>query len=167
METINALSEYSPWPNPKYANGEGDAYLDFIVNNLKPDIDRTFRTKKSAKNTAILGSSMGGFISHYAALKYPNVFGKAGVFSPSFWYSNESFVFTETHTDIKNVKIYNLVGGNEGEGMVEDVEKMVNIMKKGKFPENNIYTKIVPEGTHSESFWKSEFENAICWLFSK
>ena len=60
-----------------------------------------------------------------------------------------------------------MVGGSEGEGVVEDVENMVNLMKQNKFPEKNIFTKIVPEGTHSESFWKSEFENAVLWLFSK
>lgn len=163
----NRLSEYSPWSNPKYAIGEGDAYLDFLVNTLKPEIDKKYRTKKSATNTAIMGSSMGGLISHYAALKYPNVFGKVGVFSPAFWYSNESFEFSEKHANLKNTKMYFLVGDNESGGMVEDVEKMVNIMKENDFLENNIYTKIVPKGTHSETFWKSEFESAILWLFSK
>ncbi len=161
------ISEYSPWPNPKYAEAEGDKYVDFIVNTLKPEIDRSFRTKKSAKNTAIMGSSIGGLISHYAALKYPKVFGKAGVFSPSFWYSNEVITFTEKHAGLKHLKMYFLVGGQEGEGILEDVENLVNILKNNKFPEKNLYTKIVPDGNHSESFWKSEFESAILWLFSK
>lgn len=161
------ISEYSPWPNPKYAESEGDAYLDFIVKILKPEIDKVYRTKKSAKNTAIMGSSMGGLISHYAALKYPKVFGKAGVFSPSFWYSNEVITFTEKHANLKHQKMYFLVGGQEGEDVLEDVENIVNILKNNKFPEKNIYTKIVPDGNHSESFWKSEFESAIIWLFSK
>lgn len=161
------ISEYSPWPNQKYAEAEGDEYLDFIVNTLKPEIDKTFRTKKSAKNTVIMGSSIGGLISHYAALKYPKVFGKAGVFSPSFWYSNMVITFTEKHAGLKQLKMYYLVGGQEGEGVVKDVENIVNILKNNKFPEKNVYTKIVPDGTHSESFWKSEFESAILWLFSK
>ncbi|MEN3324394.1 alpha/beta hydrolase-fold protein [Mariniflexile soesokkakense] len=160
------ISEYSPWHNPKYGEAEGDAYLEFIVNTLKPKIDKIFRTKKSVKNTAIMGSSMGGLISHYAGLKYPKVFSKVGVFSPSFWYSDESFLYTEKHANLKHVKMYYLVGGKEGEEMVENVEKMGNIMKMNKFPKNNICTKIVPNGTHSESFWKSEFENAILWLFN-
>lgn len=161
------ISEYSPWSNPEYSKGEGDAYLEFIINTLKPEIDNKYRTKKSSKNTAIMGSSMGGLISHYAALKYPNVIGKAGVFSPSFWYSNESFEFTEKHAKLKNTKMYYLVGDSEGEGMVEDVEKTVNILKNNNFSENNIQTKIVLKGIHSESFWKTEFERAILWLFSK
>jgi len=161
------ISEYSPWPNPKYADAEGDAYLDFIVNTLKPEIDKTYRTKKSAKNTAIMGSSIGGLITHYAALKYPKVFGNAGVFSPSLWYSNKVITFTEKHAGLKHLKMYFLVGGQEGEGVVEDVENIVKILKNNKFPRKNLYTKIVPDGTHSESFWKTEFESAILWLFSK
>ncbi|WP_445735800.1 alpha/beta hydrolase [Mariniflexile sp.] len=160
------ISEYSPWSNPEYGEAEGDAYLEFIVNTLKPEIDKTFRTKKTAKNTAIMGSSMGGLISYYAGLKYPNVFAKVGVFSPVFWYADEIYSYTEKHAHVKHVKIYFLVGGKEAEGEVEDVEKMVNIMKNNKFPENNLYIKVVPNGTHSESFWKTEFENAILWLFN-
>ncbi len=81
------LDEYSPWKNEKYGGGEGDAYLDFVVNTLKPYIDNNFNTLKDKTNTAIIGSSMGGLISHYAALKYPEVFGKIGVYSPAFWFS--------------------------------------------------------------------------------
>ncbi|MDO7171728.1 alpha/beta hydrolase [Mariniflexile sp. AS56] len=160
------LSEYSPWSNPKYAESEGAAYIEFIVNTLKPEIDKVYRTKIAAKNTAIMGSSMGGLISHYAAIKYPHVFGKAAVFSPSFWYAKESFSFTETHATSKKVKMYYVVGGQEGENMVHDMEKMIGIMKAKKFPEANLYSKIVPNGTHSESFWKTEFEAAINWLFA-
>lgn len=161
------ISEYSPWSNPKYAEGEGDAYLEFIVNTLKPEIDKKYRTKKSAKNTGIMGSSIGGLISHYAVFKYPKIFRKAGVFSPALWYAKESFVFTEKHANLKHVKIYYLVGDNEGVGVVEDVEAMVTILKNNKFPEKNLYTKIVPNGTHNETLWKSEFEDAILWLFSE
>lgn len=164
------FSEYSPWDNETYGKAEGDAYLEFIVNILKPAIDKTYRTKTSSKNTAIMGSSMGGLISHYGGLKYPNVFGRVGVFSPSFWYSNESFDFTKKHSNQKHLRMYYLVGANEGVGfgyyMAKDMEAMVELMKNNKFKAKNLYSKIVPDGIHSESFWKTEFENAIRWLFN-
>ena len=69
----------------EYGKGEGDQYVDFLVQTLKPYIDKYYRTKKDEKNTFIAGSSMGGLISFYAILKYPKVFGGAGVFSPAFW----------------------------------------------------------------------------------
>ena len=83
------LDEYSPWVNDKYGGGEGDQYLEFITNTLKPFIDTNYNTLTDKENTAIIGSSMGGLISHYAGLKYPNIFGKIGVYSPAFWFAPE------------------------------------------------------------------------------
>lgn len=57
------LNEYSPWKNAKYGGGKGDAYTEFLAKTLKPYIDKSFRTLPQAKNTALIGSSMGGLIS--------------------------------------------------------------------------------------------------------
>jgi predicted alpha/beta superfamily hydrolase len=164
------FGEYSPWDNETYGKAEGDTYLEFIVKTLKPAIDKTYRTKTASKNTAIMGSSMGGLISHYAGLKYPEVFGKVGVFSPSFWYSESSFKFAKNHSKMKHSKMYFLVGSKEGKefgyDMAKDMESMVEVMKANGFKKNNLYSKIVPDGIHSESFWRAEFENAIRWLFN-
>ena len=159
------LSEYSPWENKKYGIAEGEAYVDFIVHTLKPEIDKVYRTKTLANHTAIMGSSMGGLISHYAGLKYPKVFGKVGVFSPSFWYADAIFNFTEMRADSKHVKMYYVIGDQEGDGMVQNTESIVEIMKKNGFPKKNLFLKVVPNGTHSESLWRTEFEEAISWLF--
>ncbi|HRO72156.1 MAG TPA: alpha/beta hydrolase-fold protein, partial [Saprospiraceae bacterium] len=53
------LDEYSPWLNSKYGGGEGDKYIDFIAQTLKPYIDRNYRTIPDADHTGIMGSSMG------------------------------------------------------------------------------------------------------------
>ena len=75
--------------------GEGDEYVDFLVKTLKPFIDKKYRTERDKANTAIAGSSMGGLISLYATLKYPKVFGVAGVFSPAFWLAPQIFTDIE------------------------------------------------------------------------
>ncbi len=75
----------------KSNKGEGNEYVDFLVKTLKPFIDKNYRTAKDKANTAIAGSSMGGLISLYAVLKYPKVFGAAGVFSPAFWVAPKIF----------------------------------------------------------------------------
>ncbi len=59
----------------------GDDYLRFLVTELKPMIDRVYRTKKERDHTAIAGSSMGGLISCYAFTRYPKVFGRAACVS--------------------------------------------------------------------------------------
>lgn len=58
-----------------------EAYLKFIVEELKPHIDKTYRTRADRDNTFIMGSSMGGLISLYALARYPDVFGGAGCVS--------------------------------------------------------------------------------------
>ena len=67
------MSEYSPSDN-KYAKAEGEAYVDFLVKTLRPYINKHYRTKKCRKYNFIAGSSMGGLISFYALVKYPNKF---------------------------------------------------------------------------------------------
>ena len=168
------LDEYSPWENKKYGGGEGDAYLDFLVNTLKPFIDSHFRTLPDKADTASIGSSMGGLISQYAVLKYPNVFGKVGVYSPAFWFAPEIIDYTEKNGNIKENKIYFLAGGNEGKNAgfqeinqtVKDMNTIVDVLKKGGFPSENIKSKVEPEGKHNEQLWRNNFEETICWLFS-
>ena len=159
------MNEYSPWTNPQYGEAKGGAYVDFIVNNLKPYVDKTFRTLSDTKNTAIIGSSMGGLISHYAVLKYPNTFGKAGIYSPSFWYSNKSYEFAKQQSKLSDSKMYFLVGDNESETMVSNMEKMTDLMIASGFESENIKKKVVAGGQHNEKLWRDNFEETITWLF--
>ncbi|WP_353779711.1 alpha/beta hydrolase-fold protein [Winogradskyella sp. 3972H.M.0a.05] len=161
------MNEYAPWDNPRIENPEGDAYLDFIVNTLKPRIDSTYRTKTDKANTGIMGSSMGGLISHYAGLRHPDVFGKVGVFSPSFWISEKGFDYAKSRSALEDNKMFFLIGTKEGGDMVEDMERMVDVMKANGFKASNLKSNIVEGGTHSEGFWRSEFPEVICWLFDK
>ena len=169
------LDEYSPWKNSKYGGGEGDKYLDFIVNTLKPYIDKNFNTLSDKKHTAIIGSSMGGLISHYAALKYPKVFGKIGVYSPAFWFSPKIQPFTKDKGNLKDTKMYFLAGGKEGHKAgfdeisqtVVDMNKTIDILKNNGFPVKNIESKVVPEGKHNEELWRTNFEETILWLFKE
>ncbi|RZK32590.1 MAG: esterase, partial [Hymenobacter sp.] len=90
------LDEYSPWVNAEYKKGgEGDQYTNFLTLSLKPYIDAHYRTQPDAAHTAIAGSSMGGLIALYAGLKYPQVFGRIGVFSPAIWFAKDSILSYE------------------------------------------------------------------------
>lgn len=79
------MTEYNCHCNEEYGKGEGKAYIDFIVHNLKPYVDENYRTMPDRENTFMAGSSMGGLISLFAGLYHPDVFGKLGIFSPSLW----------------------------------------------------------------------------------
>lgn len=161
------LDEYSPWKNKKYnKGGEGEAYVEFLVKTLKPYIDKRYRTLPQAKNTGLIGSSMGGLISFYAGVKYPKTFGKIGIFSPAFWFvSKDLQLFTnQNNKHLKNSKFYFVAGAHEDEGLTKEIDTIENILLKS-VPKDNISTKIDEDGTHSENYWRREFSNAVLWLF--
>ena len=156
------IDELTPYPNEKYGGGHADNYLDFIVNTLKPYVDTHYRTKTDKEHTAIFGSSVGGLVSFYAVLKYPKVFGKAGVFSPSFWFSNDIYDLAIT-TEHINSRIYFMAGDHESTEMVTDLDRMLDIVLT-KVNKKNIYKKIVHNGRHNETLWAKEFTEAYEWL---
>lgn len=90
------MNEYCPFDHEEFGKGEGAAYVDFVAKKLKPFIDKKFRTIRGRQHTFIAGSSMGELISIYAVLRHPKVFGGAGVFSPSFWVSDNSIPISKS-----------------------------------------------------------------------
>ncbi len=159
------IDELTPYKNSKYGGGNAKNYLEFIVNTLKPEIDAKYRTKTNAGNTAIMGSSLGGLTSFYAILKYPKVFGKAGVFSPSFDYSKDIYTLTENKKKIK-AKIYFLYGDNEDVDMVPNINKMDDLLADKRCECQHLTKKrMVKGGQHNEKLWRDGFVKAYLWLF--
>jgi predicted alpha/beta superfamily hydrolase len=161
------MNELSPWPNPRFGTAEGKQYMEFVVKTVKPYVDANLRTKPGRENTAIMGSSMGGLISHYAIHEYPQVFSKAGVFSPSYWYAKEVFEFTKTHPLPSGARSYLLMGGKEGPEATGDMLKMADLMRATGSNEAALESVIVPSGEHNEKFWRAEFPKAVLWLFGR
>jgi len=159
------MNEYNPYDHEKFGAGQGALYVDFLAKTLKPYIDKHYRTKKDATNTIIAGSSMGGLISMYAVMKYPKVFGKAGVFSPAFWAAPalktdlDKMVKSSTH---KNVRIYFYAGEQEGNQMVVDMLYIFEAMRKKTAAKMKV--KINAEGRHNEPTWRNEFPAFYNWI---
>ena len=78
----------SPTPDPSHGGGKGPEHLAAIVDHLLPHIDEKYRTRTEPEDTCVLGSSMGGLFSFYAAWERPDDFGKAACISSSFWWAN-------------------------------------------------------------------------------
>jgi predicted alpha/beta superfamily hydrolase len=154
------IDELAPYKNKKHGGGNAQNYIDFIVKTLKPYVDQNYRTKPKAKNTIIMGSSLGGLVSFYAILKYPEIFGKAGVFSPSFQFTNDIYTLVKQTPKIK-AKIYFMCGDKESDDMVPDLHQM-----EGLLDTKRCYykTTIIKGGEHNEKLWRNEFVKAILWL---
>ena len=159
--------EYTPWKHPKHGGGNGSIYINFIVNTLKMHVDAHYRTKPQREFTGIMGSSLGGLISMYGMIEHQNVFGRAGVFSPSFWFSKQAYEQVETKgNQFEDTKIYMIMGKKEGKSMVKGIKKMTKTLKKTGFNANQYQSIIHEDGTHSEWYWEREFEAAVLWLFN-
>jgi predicted alpha/beta superfamily hydrolase len=163
---MKRTTEYNPYDNAKEGKGEGNQYLEFIVKTLKPYIDSKYKTKKGPENTFIAGSSLGGFISFYAMLKYPDVFGAGGIFSPSFWIAPEIFTDAEkfTTTATQMPRFYMYAGKLEPANMVPNNEKMAELLKKNQRYSIRLVTD--PLGKHTEKTWRQEFPSFYTWLMN-
>ncbi|MHA7844006.1 MAG: alpha/beta hydrolase [Winogradskyella sp.] len=160
------IDELTPYKHEKYGGGQGDAYIAFIKNTLKPHVDVAYRTQPEAKNTTIFGSSLGGLISFYAAIKYPETFGKAGVFSPSFWFSEKIYDLVKSVDISTTSKFYFLVGDKESDTMIPDQDRMVALLKSKGVKDNQIEYQIIKDGQHNEKLWSENFAAAYEWLMT-
>jgi predicted alpha/beta superfamily hydrolase len=159
---IKRMNEYSPYDMKKFGKSEGNAYIDFIVKTLKPFVDKHYRTLKDKASTSIAGSSLGGLISFYALLKYPKIFGSAGIFSPSLWVAPKMFDVIKTKAANVNSKIYFYVGKLEDEKMVQDMLKAFELM--GKYSKSKMTAVIRDDGRHDEPTWRREFPLFYEWM---
>lgn len=159
------MNELSPWKHPDFGIAEGEAYMSFVVNVIKPYVDKNYRTLADVNNTAIMGSSMGGLISHYAIFQYPQVFSKAGIFSPSYWFSKTVYPFSQISKLSPDSRLYLLMGAKEGVDMVDNFNKMTAQLKSSGLDEERLLFSVVAEGEHNEAFWRTEFPKAVTWLF--
>ena len=156
------MTEYNPYDNDKYGKGEGNQYIDFIAKTLKPFIDTHYRTLKDPLHTAIAGSSMGGLISLYAVIKYPDVFGSAGVFSPALQLAPRMYL------DAQQIKLNSMrhfffyAGEKESETMVSNMKQMEKVLYDNKqIDEREV---IFPLGQHNETYWRQIFDDFYRWL---
>ncbi len=161
------LNEYSPWVNARYGGGQGDEYVQFLVETLKPYIDANYKTKPEREYTGIMGSSMSGLISLYAGIQYQDVFSKVGIFSPALWFAPQSYTHVSSTGKRADMRIYLLAGQLEdGGSVVADVNAMYNTLRNAGFNENEIQRVTHPDGQHSEWYWAREFSAAYKWLFA-
>lgn len=162
------IDEYCPWVNPNYGGGEGGAYVDFIVETLKPDIDARYRTQTDREHTAIGGSSLGGLISSYALAAHPAVFGKAMCMSPAYWINTDIYQFVAAAGEDGTTKKYLNAGTTEGNGsVVGDVNGMESALLNAGFDPIEINKVFHTDGAHAEWYWAREFGAAYQWLFDE
>ena len=153
--------------NTVLGNGQGKKYIRFVTETLKPFVDANFRTKADRANTGIGGSSMGGLVSIFSGIMYPEIFGKLMIFSPSLWVVPKIKLSFLDMDEPDDTRIYLYAGGDESATMIDHVKKFKKrlLNKEGFFDKMKVHLSINMEGKHNELFWSDEFPKAIEWLF--
>lgn len=164
--------ELSPFAHSDIPTSEGDAYLKFIVDELKPFIDSHYRTLPDREHTGLMGSSLGGLITHYAGQHYPQVFGRLGVLSPSYWVagdnSTEQFQTRLLTSGVTaQSRWFVSMGSKEGGAMVPDFQKVTAQLAKNRPADSQLAIRLVEGADHNEAAWASLMEPALLFLFSE
>ncbi len=158
------LKEYSDTP-------KGRKYMKFLIKEVKPFIDITYRTQPDRSNTAVMGSSMGGLISLYLILKHPEVFSKAGCLSSTLgWRKGEILkLISKTKHLPKDIRIYFDHGGVGGEtsGLPYFRKLRKLLLKKGMREGNDFLCFYDKQGDHSERAWAQRLWRPLTFLFGK
>ncbi|MBU0676670.1 MAG: effector binding domain-containing protein [Verrucomicrobia bacterium] len=144
---------------------KGKLYRRFMVETLKPFIDETYRTLPDRENTAIAGSSMGGIASFLLAWEYPDVFSKAGCFSPAFWLDFDAVEKSEWPKQPARIYI-----DNGGQGIERRLQPGCDLMldvlrKKGFVLGDNLVWFQNPEAEHNEAAWAERAWRALLYFF--
>lgn len=160
------ISEYNVG-NTILGAGQGKKYIRFLSDTLKPFIDDNFRTKPEREFTGIGGSSMGGLVSIFSGIMYPEVFGKLMIFSPSLWVVPKIKLSFLDMDEPQDTRIYLYAGGDESATMIDHVKNFKKrLLKKDSVNDKmKVHLSINEQGKHSETYWSDEFPKAIEWLF--
>jgi predicted alpha/beta superfamily hydrolase len=168
------VEEYTPVQDPKYkVGGKADLYGRMIVDEVKPFIDRTYRTLKDAMHTGLGGSSLGGLVSLYLGLKYPNVFGRLAVVSPSVFWGDKFIVHDVAALRRKpDERIWVDIGTREGRDEKEALETVTNarllessLIKKGWKLGKDLKYFEAQGAEHNERAWAARVGPMLEFLF--
>jgi metallo-beta-lactamase class B len=171
------IREYYVHPNHQYDTVYGKDYLRFIVETLKPYVDKRYRTLPGQSTTFMAGSSMGGLLTLYAGLLYPDIFGALGVFSPSIWLdegnSYKEIAAIKPGKAYTEQRYYFYGGGSENRKkpdgsfveMSADVNLTIDALQKKVNPE--IKPAVNPEGRHGQWYWGLAFPGFYEWLMQE
>jgi predicted alpha/beta superfamily hydrolase len=145
-----------------------DLYLKFLVEDLKPFIDKEYRTKPGRADTSVMGSSAGALISLYAVCEYPDVFGGAGCVS-THWPLGDGILvdfFADRLPDPATHRIYYDFGTETlDQGYEPFQNRMDEVMKKkGWTSGRNWLTRKFPGADHSERSWRKRVDVPLEFL---
>jgi predicted alpha/beta superfamily hydrolase len=159
------LDEYTPTPDPKHnGGGKAEVHAKMLFEELKPMIDARYRTK--AEDTGVGGSSLGGLVSMWLAVKHPDLVRRALVMSPSVWW-NDRVLLTDVDAFAgpTHPRIWLDVGGREGLDTLRDARELASRLRAKGWSDDELFFHEDRRGDHSERAWARRVRQALEFLY--
>lgn len=138
-----------------------DTYVRFLVEELRPYIIRRYRVSKRPDRTAIMGASLGGLISTYAAFKRPDVFGLSAAQSPAYWWANDTLITMVAAAPRKNVRFY--IDTGTLHDAQEKAFQMKSVMERKGYA---VHYEEHPEG-HNWANWRARISRILEYFWGR
>lgn len=170
VDTTQRVEHFSPWPWTPANDALGRAYIDFIVHTLKPHIDAQFPTRSGRRETAMLGSSLGGIITAYALVKYPEIIGSAATLSPVLTdnvLGEELNRYADLRGPLEPVRLYMDMGAGKSPTMRMALRRFSETLVDRGFEVDAIHVDIVEDGTHRPESWRQRLPRALAFLLDE
>ncbi len=164
------VEEYTPVEDARFkVGGKADLYGRLIVEELKPFIDAQYRTRRGAEHTGLGGSSLGGLVSLYLGLRYPGVFGKLAVVSPSVWWDGRRILGdVEALGSKTDARIWLDMGTEEGPRAVGDARLLRDaLLTKGWDLDRDLHYHEAHGARHTEAAWAERVEPILRFLYPR
>lgn len=164
---MRRMAEYTPTRDFRMGGGEGRRYGRVLIEEVKPFIDRTYRTLPLGADTGLGGSSLGGLISLFLGFEHPEIFSRLAVLSPSLWWNQRSILhFVEQHQPRPRPRIWLDIGTAEGALHVRDTERLNRILLAKGWKQGVDLRLLVASGAvHDEDAWAARFDQVLRFLF--
>jgi predicted alpha/beta superfamily hydrolase len=161
------IGEYTPTALPGKGGGQADAYGRMLVEELKPLIDRKYKTLPGAGSTGMAGSSLGALLTLHLGLKYPTVFSRLAVLSPSVWWDQRVILREIQSLPAKlPFRIWLDAGTAEGEAVVRDSRALRDALKtKGWVEGQDLAYHEAEGGEHNEASWAKRVGPFLKFLY--
>lgn len=169
---VERLRDYTATVDPQYGGGQAHKYLAFVKDELKPMLDRTYRTETVAEKTGIMGSSLGGYFALLAGFTAPHTFGLVGALSPSLWHANRHLLHFMLGASEGPSKVWIDMGTREQENPKLAADRVQEfraaeliLQERGYQPGQSMFAHLIQDGIHSQRQFKQQAPDLLQCLF--
>lgn len=177
IPTARRTYEYTPLADPRFGGGGAEAYAEFLLTELKPFIDRKYRTLPDPQHTATMGASLGGLCSLYLGWKHPEIFGQVAALSPALWWADGAVLEQLREAPGGPRRVWLDAGTDESpldrdeNGVPDHLDRTramwTILVDKGYRRGESLSYREIPGAQHDEKSWGQRAGEVLVWLFGE